>query len=136
MIRRREARCTAFERHHLLPKQHLEKLGITGVRDINQIGNMALLEWADNIAISDAPPARYWSKYAERFDIETLTGMMQWHALPADWWTMNFEQFLAARRAAHCRRDSAGVRQARRCGAMTPLDRLASKRLRQTAALR
>jgi hypothetical protein len=88
----------ALERHHLFPKQYLKKLGIESVRDINQIGNYALVEWDDNIAISNAPPAQYWSKYAERFDIETLTGMMEWHALPADWWTMSYEQFLAARR--------------------------------------
>jgi len=24
--------------------------------------------------------------------------MMQWHALPAEWWTMNYEQLLATRR--------------------------------------
>ena len=88
----------ALERHHLFPKQHLKKLGIESVRDINQIANYALVEWDDNIAISDAPPAQYWSKYAERFDSETLSEMMQWHALPAEWWTMTYEQFLAARR--------------------------------------
>jgi hypothetical protein len=88
----------ALERHHLFPKQHLKKLGIESVRDINQIANYALVEWDDNISISDAPPAQYWSKYAERFDSETLSEMMQWHALPGDWWTMSYEQFLAARR--------------------------------------
>lgn len=51
-----------------------------------------------NIAISDAPPAQYWSKYAERFDQVTLAKMMQWHALPEQWWTMSYEHFLAARR--------------------------------------
>ena len=88
----------ALERHHLFPKQYLKKLGIESVRDINQIANYALVEWDDNIAISDAPPGQYWSKYAERFDSETLSAMMQWHALSADWWTMSYEQFLAARR--------------------------------------
>jgi hypothetical protein len=24
--------------------------------------------------------------------------MMQWHALPEQWWTMSYDQFLAARR--------------------------------------
>ena len=88
----------ALERHHLFPKQYLKKQGIESVRDINQIANYALVEWDDNIAISDAPPSQYWSKYAERFDSETLGTMMQWHALPAEWWTMGYEQFLAARR--------------------------------------
>jgi hypothetical protein len=88
----------ALERHHLFPKQHLKKLGIESVRDINQIANYALVEWDDNIAISDAPPTQYWSQYAERFDADTLTAMMRWHALPTDWWMMSYEQFLAARR--------------------------------------
>lgn len=88
----------ALERHHLFPKQYLKNLGIEGVRDVNQIANYALVEWDDNIAIPDSPPAQYWNKYAERFDEETLSQMMQWHALPDDWWTMSYEQFLDARR--------------------------------------
>lgn len=88
----------ALERHHLFPKQYLKKQGIESVRDINQIANYALVEWDDNIAISDAPPAQYWGKYAERFDQVTLATMMQWHALPEQWWTMSYDQFLAARR--------------------------------------
>jgi hypothetical protein len=88
----------ALERHHLFPKQYLKKHGIESVRDINQIANYALVQWDDNIAISDAPPAQYWGKYAERFDAQSLMTMMQWHALPAEWWTMGYEQFLSARR--------------------------------------
>ncbi|WP_448676427.1 GmrSD restriction endonuclease domain-containing protein [Delftia acidovorans] len=88
----------ALERHHLFPKQYLKKQGIESVRDINQIANYALVEWDDNISISDAPPTQYWGKYAERFDQATLATMMQWHALPEQWWTMSYDQFLAARR--------------------------------------
>lgn len=88
----------ALERHHLFPKQHLKKLGIESIRDINQIANYALVEWDDNIAISDAPPAHYWDKYAERFDHAVLAKMMQSHALPEQWWLMSYDQFLAARR--------------------------------------
>jgi len=57
-----------------------------------------LVEWDDNIAISDAPPSQYWPKYAERFDPETLAAMMRWHALPQDWWALSYEDFLVARR--------------------------------------
>lgn len=88
----------ALERHHLFPKQYLKKQGIESVRDINQIANYALVEWDDNMAISDAPPAQYWDKYADRFEQATLITMMQWHALPEQWWTMSYDQFLAARR--------------------------------------
>ncbi|GAA5175580.1 DUF262 domain-containing protein [Niveibacterium umoris] len=88
----------ALERHHLFPKKYLKGKGIDSVRDINQIANYALVEWDDNIAISDAAPSSYWGKYAERFDTETLTAMMRWHALPQNWWTLSYDEFLAARR--------------------------------------
>lgn len=88
----------SLERHHLFPRQYLKGRGVESVRDINQIANYTLVEWDDNIAISDAPPSQYWPKYAERFDPETLTAMMRWHALPQDWWTLSYEDFLVARR--------------------------------------
>jgi hypothetical protein len=88
----------ALERHHLFPRQYLKGKGVESVRDINQIANYALVEWDDNIAISDAPPSQYWPKYAERFDPDTLAAMMRWHALPSDWWTLGYDSFLAARR--------------------------------------
>ena len=88
----------ALERHHLFPKQYLKKRGIDSVRDINQIANYALVEWDDNIAISDEPPSQYWGKYAARFDAQTLATMMRWHALPGEWWQMDYEPFLQARR--------------------------------------
>lgn len=88
----------ALERHHLFPKQHLKKQGIDSVRDINQIANYALVEWDDNIAISDGPPANYWPQYAARFSTDELARMCEWHALPEGWWGMDYDKFLAARR--------------------------------------
>ena len=88
----------ALERHHLFPRQYLKKQGIESVRDINQIANYALVEWNDNIAISDGPPSSYWPHYAQRFPEPELAEMMRWHALPNDWWTLSYEDFLKARR--------------------------------------
>lgn len=88
----------ALERHHLFPKQYLKKQGIDSVRDINQIANYALVEWDDNIAISDGPPVSYWPQYAARFTDEELAQMCGWHALPKDWWSMDYQEFLTARR--------------------------------------
>lgn len=89
----------ALERHHLFPRQYLKnKLNIDSVRDINQIANYALVEWDDNIAISDGPPSAYWPEYAKRFGDEALTQMRTWHALPDSWWNMSYGEFLAARR--------------------------------------
>jgi len=88
----------SLERHHLFPRQYLKSKGVESIRDINQIANYTLVEWDDNIAISDASPSQYWPKYAERFDPETLAAMMRWHALPQDWWALSYEDFLVARR--------------------------------------
>lgn len=89
----------ALERHHLFPRQYLKnKLNIDSVRDINQIANYALVEWDDNIAISDGPPSAYWPEYAKRFGSEALVQMRNWHALPDDWWNMSYGEFLTARR--------------------------------------
>ena len=75
----------AIERHHLFPRGYLRGLDITSVRDTNQIANFALVEWADNIHISDMPPAEYYPKYASRFPEQELRQMLYWHALPKGW---------------------------------------------------
>jgi hypothetical protein len=88
----------ALERHHLFPRQYLKKQGIESVRDINQIANYALVEWDDNIAISDGPPSSYWPEYAKRFTMQELAEMTNCHALPVDWWTLSYDDFLKSRR--------------------------------------
>ena len=47
---------SAIERHHLFPKKYLDRIGITDIKDVNQIGNFALLEWPDNTDISAQAP--------------------------------------------------------------------------------
>ncbi|TEB06501.1 hypothetical protein Psch_00033 [Pelotomaculum schinkii] len=89
---------SATERHHLFPKGYLHKLGITEVRDTNQIANYALVEWDDNIGISDKSPSEYFPLYAQRFTPEELAQMMEWHALPEGWDRMGYTEFLTERR--------------------------------------
>ncbi|MFI6359057.1 DUF262 domain-containing protein [Streptomyces sp. NPDC050743] len=89
------------ERHHLFPRKYLQKtLGITQTARINQIANMALLEWTDNIAISDQAPTDYWPQQlaAKKIPPEALARQLYLHALPEDWPSMGFESFLSARR--------------------------------------
>jgi hypothetical protein len=76
----------------------LAKLGITEIRDTNQIANYALVEWTDNIDISDASPADYIPKYEERFKPEEMAQMRYWHALPKGWQQMEYRSFLEERR--------------------------------------
>lgn len=51
-----KAKKKALERHHLFPRAWLEKQRITDLKIINQMANYALLEWPENISISDDPP--------------------------------------------------------------------------------
>jgi hypothetical protein len=93
-----QAHKSAVERHHLFPKAYLTKQGITGTINTNQIANFALMEWFDNIAVSDTPPAEYFPKFAARFSPEELKRMHYWHALPKGWEHMDYFDFLSARR--------------------------------------
>lgn len=89
---------SAIERHHLFAKNHLKSLGVTEPRDTNQIANYALVEWSDNIAISDGAPAKYYPKYAARYSAEELDRMSYWHALPEGWEGMSYTDFIQERR--------------------------------------
>lgn len=89
---------SGVERHHLFPKAHLKKLGITVIQEVNQIANYAHVEWFDNIEISDTPPAEYLPKYKKRFSESELKRMYKWHALPEGWEKMAYAQFLSERR--------------------------------------
>ncbi len=94
-----QANKSALERHHLFPKAYLKKLGITETRITNQIANYALVEWPDNVAISDSSPAEYYLHiYTERFSTEEMKQMSYWHALPSGWENMEYQEFLDARR--------------------------------------
>lgn len=90
-----------IERHHLFPKEYLKRLGIRDNRQINQISNMALVEWSDNIAILDGAPFEYWPQQVGSktyLSADRLARQEHLHALPEGWTGMNFTEFLAARR--------------------------------------
>lgn len=89
-----------IERHHLFPRGYLKRLGIADTRRVNQIANYALVDWSDNIAISDLAPEDYWPAQvaAKGIGADRLARQMYWHALPDGWERMPFDQFLAERR--------------------------------------
>lgn len=89
---------SAVERHHLFPKKYLNRLGHHEVVQTNQIANYALLEWEDNVRISDSEPRTYWLEYISKFEADALKCMMYWHALPDDWHTLSYDEFLRIRR--------------------------------------
>ena len=82
-----------IERHHIFPRAYLRsELGITDNKEINQIANMALVEWADNIAISDDAPEVYWPAQLaiKNLPAEVLSRQQYWHALPEGWQHMDY----------------------------------------------
>ncbi|MGE4420967.1 MAG: DUF262 domain-containing protein [Pseudodesulfovibrio sp.] len=88
----------ALERHHLFPRAWLERQGEDDRKRINQIANYALLEWPDNISISDDAPSEYVPVVRERFSAEDWQAMCELHALPPEWEGMPYDDFLQQRR--------------------------------------
>ena len=95
-----KAKKSPLERHHLFPKAYLATLDVSRRRDVNQIANYALIEWADNIDISDESPSVYWPTMVQAMKNGGLSVIdhMRWHALPDGWETMEYADFLSARR--------------------------------------
>jgi hypothetical protein len=88
----------SLERHHLFPRAYLERTGVRDLKAINQMANMALLEWPDNISISDQPPTEYVPRLKKEFTEDAWLEMHRLHALPLGWESMEYEAFLAERR--------------------------------------
>lgn len=90
---------SALEKHHLFPKEYLKKTGTAEQTEINQIANYALVEWDDNIKISDTAPEEYLPEYKARFTETEYKQMCYWHALPQNWEKLAYSDFLVQRRA-------------------------------------
>lgn len=88
----------ALERHHLFPRAWLESQGVSDLKRINQLANFALLEWPDNIDISDDAPADYVPQVQARFPVGEWGSMYEHHALPDSWHTLSYDDFLVERR--------------------------------------
>lgn len=89
------------EKHHLFPKDYLkEALGYSSIRQINQVANQALVEWSDNIDISNQAPGTYWPRQVADKDIgaNRIAQQMRWHGLPDNWTNLSYESFLDKRR--------------------------------------
>ncbi|MFU8947904.1 DUF262 domain-containing protein [Mycetocola zhadangensis] len=89
------------EGHHLFPRKYQENvLGITDLKRINQAANFAPTDWDTNILISDRTPSEYWPQLvADRGrDAEWLAKQQYWHAMPKNWDTLDYDEFLHQRR--------------------------------------
>jgi hypothetical protein len=94
-----DAYRNSLERHHLFPKDWLKRNGFAEIHQTNQIANYVLIEWPDNNAdISAQSPATYWPQFSDRYTAAEWPMIRYWHALPENWETMKYEDFLKQRR--------------------------------------
>ncbi|HHY11503.1 MAG TPA: DUF262 domain-containing protein [Firmicutes bacterium] len=96
-------RKPAAELHHLFPKAYLAKLGIEDRRNVDQVANLAVADWVDNIEIGDRPPFEYMPNFItkirkENRSLDEIEQMCFWHGLPEGWEHMPYPDFLEERR--------------------------------------
>lgn len=87
----------AVDKHHIFPKNYLTQIGYTTDRDRNQAANFTYLDYVTNIDISDDAPALYIERYKEKLGEEYKTHCDN-HALPENFETMDYMEFLNQRR--------------------------------------
>ena len=87
----------AVDKHHIFPKNYLAQIGYTNDRDRNQAANFTYLDYVTNIDISDDAPALYVGRYKETLGEEYKTHCEN-HALPENFETMDYLEFLSKRR--------------------------------------
>lgn len=93
----------ALEQHHLYPRGFLAKQGITDTRESNQIANFAVVEWPQNLKISDQAPVVYAPPLDAQMSPEERRKSYFWHALPELWWELGYSEFLVKRRVLMAR---------------------------------
>jgi hypothetical protein len=65
---------------------------------VNQVANLAFVEYPDNVDVSDSAPSDYVTKVRSSFSESSWTEMNRAHALPSSWETLSYEEFLRERR--------------------------------------
>ncbi|MYH67621.1 MAG: hypothetical protein F4152_03400 [Dehalococcoidia bacterium] len=86
------------ERHHLWPRAYLSEKGISQVPRVNQIANLAYVEWHDNLKAGAKSPAEYLPVLTEPFPQSAVDSMYETHGLFTGWETMEYDEFLQQRR--------------------------------------
>lgn len=89
---------SSIDIHHIFPKHYLALQGIEDDRDRNQIANYTYLDYSTNIDISDNPPSTYVAAYRERLGEEGYKAACQQNALPDNFESLPYNEFLVERR--------------------------------------
>lgn len=86
----------AVDKHHIFPDNFLKQHGQLTRR--SNKGNFTLVDYGNNIYISDEDPVVYVGKYRERLGEAEYERNCHEHALPPNFETMDYEPFLTERR--------------------------------------
>ena len=84
------------DKHHIFPDNYLKQHGQLTKR--SNKGNFAILDYSNNIGISDRSPSEYAEEYREALGEEAYAENCRQHALPDGWENMDYEEFLEERR--------------------------------------
>lgn len=88
----------SVDKHHIFPKNYLEKIGFDSDRDRNQIANFTYLDYQTNIDISDTPPMEYVKRFRTKLGEESYKLSCEQNALPENFENMPYPEFLNKRR--------------------------------------
>ena len=108
----RDLITTIGDVHHIFPKKHLQKHGITDKSKYNQIANYTYLDTATNISVGEKAPDEYFkmlfeqcetkvSKYGNITEQEVLNENLKENCIPENIVSMsieNYDEFLLERR--------------------------------------
>jgi len=83
-----------IEKHHLFPKDYLNRIGICDDSRRNQVANLTLVWWSVNMDILDESP----QIYIKNINFTPTPEDNRLHALPTDWPDLLYDDFLDNRR--------------------------------------
>lgn len=86
----------ALDKHHLFPDNYLKAKGYLSQR--SNRGNFTLVDYQNNIYISDDAPNEYVRRYRDALGEDEYRRNCEEHALPVGFEDLDYEEFLGKRR--------------------------------------
>lgn len=86
----------ALDKHHLFPDNYLKSKGYLSQR--SNRGNFTLVDYQNNIYISDDAPNEYVRRYRDALGEDEYRRNCEEHALPVGFEDLDYEEFISKRR--------------------------------------
>lgn len=88
----------SYDKHHIFPKEHLSKIGIKSMRQVNQVANFTYIDYMTNILIGCKSPKEYYDCFTKLKGVEECERSITDNAIPVGFEEMEYQQFLNERR--------------------------------------